>query len=50
VATTSVIEMTTFTVALENTRAMPDARQGMVAAFRTARRGSLPPGVRLSRW
>ncbi|GGJ92150.1 hypothetical protein GCM10011583_24500 [Streptomyces camponoticapitis] len=35
----SVIEMTTFTVAPENTRAMLDARPGMVEAFRADRRG-----------
>ncbi|WP_370961740.1 alpha/beta fold hydrolase [Amycolatopsis sp. cg9] len=35
----SVIEMTTFTVAPENTQAMLDARPGMVAAFRADRRG-----------
>lgn len=37
----SVIEMTTFTVAPENTRAMLAARAGMVAAFRDDRRGFL---------
>ncbi|MEU7790024.1 alpha/beta hydrolase [Amycolatopsis sp. NPDC049159] len=37
----SVIEMTTFTVTPENTRAMLDARPGMVAAFRADRRGFL---------
>ena len=37
----SVIEMTTFTVAPENTQAMLDARPGMVAAFRADRRGFL---------
>lgn len=35
----SVIEMTTFTVAPENTRAMLDARPGMLEAFRADRRG-----------
>ena len=35
----SVIEMTTFTVAPENTQAMLDARAGMVRAFRDDRRG-----------
>lgn len=35
----SVLEMTTFTVAPENTQAMLDARPGMVEAFRADRRG-----------
>ncbi|GAA1312045.1 alpha/beta hydrolase fold domain-containing protein [Pseudonocardia xinjiangensis] len=37
----AVIEMTTFTVAPENTQAMLDARPDMVQAFRTDRRGFL---------
>ncbi|MGV9361238.1 alpha/beta hydrolase [Amycolatopsis sp. NPDC003731] len=37
----SVIELTTFTVAPENTEAMLAARPGMVAAFREDRRGFL---------
>ncbi len=43
----SVIEMTTFTVIPQNTKAMLAARPGMVAAFRADRRGFV--GARLVR-